>query len=857
MKQENFLEFRRVGLLFTGLLVVFSSQSFYADEVALANQVNAAKVVLKALCTQGEFIDCSCCRDQLCTVFDEVVGLEGFSDASDIARMSQRIKTDAERVPYFELYHALNASVERLENCRSQVGEAGDVNGEVAAQLNELVNLSRGLLTQCGARAPRPGLVGSSETGPQVLYPLPRDINVAGDIHADGTISAGNFDFSGDLTVAGTIDAGSIVLHNDLTVPGTLTAGNIAFTGDLTVPGNLVVDGATTLTSASLTNHGQLNLYEANGSGSNYIALQAPITLAGNYTLTLPPTTGTNGYVLTTDGAGVLSWAPATGGGFFAQGGNAFGATAVLGTTDVYGLDIKTEGVNRISIANTAGNGVITASGALYADAGVDVTHTSGGSDTLNIGTNNANIINLGTGNLVSALNIGSGAGATTITIGGPSDTVNIGGVLTWIKTTGLEVTDKLVTINKGGIVASGNNAGIEIEEGGVITAYADTSNNRNSWVLKAPATTGVVTITPGASGFALNQGVSITDSPVFVGLTLLGMSVPGVVHNNAAGLLSSSLITGSDITAATITNDKLATVSSASNNSYIVARDSSGNFAANTITASLTGHASLDLPLAGGTLTGNLIMSNGDQVRLTQGNAGSSYVALAVPSTVTTYNLTLPGAVGAISQVPITTDAAGTLGWVTAVSGNTASALVQRDASGNFSAGTISAALAGHASLDLPLTGGTLTGNLVMSNGNQVRLTQGSAGLNYVALGAPSSVTNYTLTVPGAAGSLNQLLVTTDTAGTLGWVTAATGNTASTLVQRDPSGNFAAGTITAALTGASSLNVLKTGDTMTGNLVMSNGNQVRLTQGSAGSNYVALGVPSSVTNYTLTMPGA
>ncbi len=55
--------------------------------------------------------------------------------------------------------------------------------------------------------------------------------------------------------------------------------------------------------------------------------------------------------------------------------------------------------------------------------------------------------------------------------------------------------------------------------------------------------------------------------------------------------------------------------------------------------------------------------------------------------------------------------------------------------------------------------------------------------------------------------------------------VAAATAaNTASTLVLRDGSGNFAAGTITAALTGAASLNVLKAGDTMTGALVLAAG---------------------------------
>jgi hypothetical protein len=47
----------------------------------------------------------------------------------------------------------------------------------------------------------------------------------------------------------------------------------------------------------------------------------------------------------------------------------------------------------------------------------------------------------------------------------------------------------------------------------------------------------------------------------------------------------------------------------------------------------------------------------------------------------------------------------------------------------------------------------------------------------------------------------------------------AASINTASAIVARDASGNFAAGTITATLTGAASLNVLKTGDTMSGTL--------------------------------------
>ena len=50
---------------------------------------------------------------------------------------------------------------------------------------------------------------------------------------------------------------------------------------------------------------------------------------------------------------------------------------------------------------------------------------------------------------------------------------------------------------------------------------------------------------------------------------------------------------------------------------------------------------------------------------------------------------------------------------------------------------------------------------------------------------------------------------------------TATSANTPSAIVSRDPSGNFTAGTITGSLVGAASLNVLKAGGTMTGDLTV------------------------------------
>ena len=58
-----------------------------------------------------------------------------------------------------------------------------------------------------------------------------------------------------------------------------------------------------------LRNQRQVRFGEATGNGSNYAAIQAPASLAGDYTLTLPVDDGTTGQALSTDGSGVLSWA--------------------------------------------------------------------------------------------------------------------------------------------------------------------------------------------------------------------------------------------------------------------------------------------------------------------------------------------------------------------------------------------------------------------------------------------------------------------------------------------------------------------------------------------------------------------
>jgi hypothetical protein len=78
--------------------------------------------------------------------------------------------------------------------------------------------------------------------------------------------------------------------------------------------------------------------------------------------------------------------------------------------------------------------------------------------------------------------------------------------------------------------------------------------------------------------------------------------------------------------------------------------------------------------------------------------------------------------------------------------------------------------------------------------------------------------------------------------------------NTASTIVKRDASGNFTAGTITANLTGAASANVLKAGDTMTGDLIFASGKGSIFTD--SGSKTVSIFAPTTIgTSYVLKLP--
>ena len=123
-----------------------------------------------------------------------------------------------------------------------------------------------------------------------------------------------------------------------------------------------------------------------------------------------------------------------------------------------------------------------------------------------------------------SAGTLGIGYGnASVINIGHSGAIVNILGTTNTVNVTNYNVANKVINLNTSGPSGSASGVGLQIDENSLVTASILTSGDRNSWQLIAPNTAGIVTITPGASGFTLNQG---SHNPLSLSTTGLGISL-------------------------------------------------------------------------------------------------------------------------------------------------------------------------------------------------------------------------------------------------------------------------------------------------------------------------------------------
>lgn len=184
--------------------------------------------------------------------------------------------------------------------------------------------------------------------------------------------------------------------------------------------------------------------------------------------------------------------------------------------------------------------------------------------------------------------------------------------------------------------------------------------------------------ITVNATG---ELSAALTDNHIFVGN---GSNVAtDVAMSNDATIVASGALTVASVGGSSASNIHLAELAAnAATNldtvSTIVKRDGSGNFSAGTITASLTGHANADLPLTGGSLSGDLTLTNEHAVIFNDTEGSPKSVTLESPATLTnSYTLKLPVDQASGTKV-LQNDGSGNLSWASSGGGSPAGADTQ-----------------------------------------------------------------------------------------------------------------------------------------------------------------------------------
>ena len=342
---------------------------------------------------------------------------------------------------------------------------------------------------------------------------------VAGQIWLD-TTNATNptlkfFDGTDDISLA-TIDYSANTVN---WLDSTVSVTGLATTATGTVL--TLSDTATTQTvNFIIDNEKEIRFSEADGNGSNYVALKAPASLASDVTFTLPSADGTADQVLKTDGSGNLSFTDVS-------GGISWQSSIVTGTT----------------LSAVAGNGywIDTTSNActvtLPASASVgdqiifsDYKRTWG-TNKITINQNSLNFQGY------SSPNPEYNTNGQSVSI------VYSGATQGWIPTVDDDVTDEVpqtynieyLVIGGGGSGGSGRDAGDNRSGGG-----GGAGGYRNSYASETSGR-GSSTETP----YTVSAGTTIT---VTVGAG--GSATTGTYQNGNAG--SSSSISGSGLTTIT-----------------------------------------------------------------------------------------------------------------------------------------------------------------------------------------------------------------------------------------------------------------------------------------------------------------
>ena len=345
------------------------------------------------------------------------------------------------------------------------------------------------------------------------------------------------------------------------------------------------------------------------------------------------------------------------------------------------------------------------------------------------------------------------------------------------------------------GAVSGSGLSGSASAEGATFTVTSNATNlNTPSTIVfrDASGNFSAGTITAALSGNATTSS-STTGNAATATTLQTARTINGVSFNGSANIVVESYIEDDEATAATryitFVDNTTAAYKRLNEDSSLTYNPSTNTVTAGTFSGALSGNATTATNISG--YSGTYWTSNNDgagsglDADLLDGQEGSYYYAASNPNGYTTNTGTVTSVAAGSYLTGGTITTTGTLA-VDATSLNTASKVVARDASGNFSAGTITAALSGNATTATTLqTARTING--VSFNGS-ANITVTANTTNTLTRGTYLTGSNFN-------GS----------AATTWAVDATSANTASKVVARDASGNFSAGTITANLTGTAS----------------------------------------------------
>ena len=133
-------------------------------------------------------------------------------------------------------------------------------------------------------------------------------LDVTGRVSATGNVTGGNLNTGGVASVTGNVQGGNLRTAGLVSATGNITGGNLTTAG--------LVDAGSVNATGNITIKNRSILFLNDDDNSNYIGLRSPGTLTGNFVYIFPTSYGNATQVLTTNGAGGLTWEDAgTGGG--------------------------------------------------------------------------------------------------------------------------------------------------------------------------------------------------------------------------------------------------------------------------------------------------------------------------------------------------------------------------------------------------------------------------------------------------------------------------------------------------------------------------------------------------------------